>query len=225
MAKVIDWRIRQQTTGMPAVAARPWGAGAADRGRRTWTGTRASWPQAMDDRQRRLGEHAAEHQPAVGPAARPGARAPAGPGRVGAQGRAGGRLPGDVGLRPPVRPDRPPARPAFPGGPCLLAGRRRSARLPPRRPPRAQRRPAVGLAVRVRPGDGLGAPVQGRRPGCRPRRDPPHPDRGRPRPPQRRSRRHRRRPATPGRPGRRLAQWEADDPRPGRPAHRSAGRL
>ncbi len=71
IAKVADWRVRQQITGMPAVAARPWQeqvprTGEADIDR--YAGELAA---AMDDRQRRLGEHAAEHQPAWTPALGP----------------------------------------------------------------------------------------------------------------------------------------------------------
>jgi hypothetical protein len=71
VAKVVDWRVRQQIAGMPAVAAPPWSeqvpvTGDADMDR--YTGELAA---AMDERQRRLGEHAAEHQPewvaALGP--------------------------------------------------------------------------------------------------------------------------------------------------------------
>jgi hypothetical protein len=71
VAKVVDWRIRQQITGMPALAARPWqqqipGTGEAELDRYA-----RELAAAMDDRQRRLGEHAAEHQPpwalALGP--------------------------------------------------------------------------------------------------------------------------------------------------------------
>jgi hypothetical protein len=61
IAKVLDWRIRQHTVGLPAVAARPWaeltgGTGDPDADR-YW----AELGQAMEGRQRRLGEHAAEH--------------------------------------------------------------------------------------------------------------------------------------------------------------------
>ncbi len=64
VAKVLDWRIRQQTAGMPPLAARPWtdqvprtGDADADRYARELA-------EAMDDRVRRLGEHAAAHPPA-----------------------------------------------------------------------------------------------------------------------------------------------------------------
>jgi hypothetical protein len=71
VAKVLDWRIRQHTDGMPALAARPWASqvpqtGDADTDRYT-----AELGAAMDDRQRRLGEHAAEHPPAWAHAFRP----------------------------------------------------------------------------------------------------------------------------------------------------------
>jgi hypothetical protein len=64
VAKVIDWRIRQQITGMPAIAARPCldqlpATGDADVDRYA-----RELAAAMDGRQHRLGEHAAEHQPA-----------------------------------------------------------------------------------------------------------------------------------------------------------------
>ena len=64
VAKVIDWRIRQQTTGMPALAARPWMQQVPQTGDADTDRYAAELAQAMDDRQRRLGEHAAEHQPA-----------------------------------------------------------------------------------------------------------------------------------------------------------------
>jgi hypothetical protein len=60
----VDWRVRQQIAGMPAVAARLWleqvpviGDADIDRYARELAA-------AMDERQRRLGEHAAEHRPA-----------------------------------------------------------------------------------------------------------------------------------------------------------------
>jgi hypothetical protein len=64
VAKVVDWRIRQQITGMPALAAQPRteqvpGTGDADMDRYA-----RKLAAGMDDRQRRLGEHAADHQPA-----------------------------------------------------------------------------------------------------------------------------------------------------------------
>jgi len=64
VAKVIDWRIRQQTTGMPALAARPWMQQVPRTGNAGTDRYAAELAQAMNDRQRRLGEHAAEHQPA-----------------------------------------------------------------------------------------------------------------------------------------------------------------
>jgi hypothetical protein len=64
IAKVLSYRVRQRTAGMPALAARPWveltgatGDPDADRYWRELAG-------AMEGRQRRLGEHAAEHPPA-----------------------------------------------------------------------------------------------------------------------------------------------------------------
>jgi hypothetical protein len=64
VAKVVDWRVRQQITGMPALAAQPRteqvpGTGDADMDRYA-----RELAPAIDDRQRRLGEHAADHQPA-----------------------------------------------------------------------------------------------------------------------------------------------------------------
>ncbi len=71
MAKVLDWRIRQQTSGLPAVAARPWQEQMPDTGDAETNRYARELAAAMDDRQRRLGEHAAEHQPiwslALGP--------------------------------------------------------------------------------------------------------------------------------------------------------------
>jgi DNA transposition AAA+ family ATPase len=64
VAKVIDWRIRQQITGMPAVAARPWLDQTPKTGDPDLDRYARELAEAMDERQRRLGEHAAENQPA-----------------------------------------------------------------------------------------------------------------------------------------------------------------
>ena len=202
VAKVLDWRIRQHTDGHarpgrpPLVQPGPADRRPGHRPVRHRTRRGDGRPAAAPRRARR-------RAPArLGARARAGTRAPAGPGGVGAPGRAGRRLPGDVGLHPPHRADRPPARAALPRSPGVLAGRRRGPGPPARRPDGAQRRAAVGVAVRVRPGNGMGAPVQGRRAGHGPRGDPPRPDRRRPGPPRRPGRRHRRGAAAAGRAGR-----------------------
>jgi hypothetical protein len=64
IAKVLDWRIREQTAGMPAVATRPWLEQVPDTGDADMNQYARELASAMDDRRRRLGEHAAEHQPA-----------------------------------------------------------------------------------------------------------------------------------------------------------------
>ena len=64
IAKVLDWRIRQHTDGMPALAARPWTSQVPQTGAPDTDRYAAELAEAMDDRQRRLGEHAAEHLPA-----------------------------------------------------------------------------------------------------------------------------------------------------------------
>jgi hypothetical protein len=64
VAKVLDWRVRQQIAGMPAVAARPWLEQVPVTGDADMDRYGRELAAAMDDRQRRLGEHAAEHQPA-----------------------------------------------------------------------------------------------------------------------------------------------------------------
>jgi len=64
VAKVLDWRIRQQTVGMPALAARPWTEQVPDTGDADTHRYARELADAMDDRARRLGEHAAEHPPA-----------------------------------------------------------------------------------------------------------------------------------------------------------------
>jgi conjugative relaxase-like TrwC/TraI family protein len=64
VAKVLDWRIRQQTAGMPALAARPWTEQVPQTGGVDTDRYARELAQAMDDRARRLGEHAAEHPPA-----------------------------------------------------------------------------------------------------------------------------------------------------------------
>ncbi len=71
IAKVLHWRIGQRTAGMPARAARPWAGLVGTTGDpdadRYW----AQLAETMEDRQRRLGEHTAEHPPpwaqALGP--------------------------------------------------------------------------------------------------------------------------------------------------------------
>ncbi len=64
VAKVVDWRIRQQINGMPAMAAKPWPEQVPDTGDVDMNRYARELAAAMDDRQRRLGEHAAENQPA-----------------------------------------------------------------------------------------------------------------------------------------------------------------
>ena len=64
VAKVLDWRIRQHTDGMPALAARPWTSQVPQTGDPDTDRYASELATAMDDRQRRLGEHAAEHPPA-----------------------------------------------------------------------------------------------------------------------------------------------------------------
>jgi TrwC relaxase/AAA domain len=64
VAKVLDWRVRQQIAGMPAVAARPWAEQVPQTGDADMDRYARELAAAMEDRQRRLGEHAAEHQPA-----------------------------------------------------------------------------------------------------------------------------------------------------------------
>jgi hypothetical protein len=63
IAKVLDWRIRQTTAGMPAVTARPWAELAGATGDPDTDRYWRELAEAMTDRQRRLGEHAAEHPP------------------------------------------------------------------------------------------------------------------------------------------------------------------
>ena len=64
IAKVLDWRIRQHTDGMPALAAGPWAGQVPQTGDPDTDRYAAELADAMADRQRRLGEHAAEHPPA-----------------------------------------------------------------------------------------------------------------------------------------------------------------
>jgi AAA domain len=64
VAKVLDWRIRQHTDGMPALAARPWTSQVPQTGDPDTDRYASELAAGMDDRQRRLGEHAAEHPPA-----------------------------------------------------------------------------------------------------------------------------------------------------------------
>jgi AAA domain len=64
IAKVLDWRIRQRITGMPAQAARPWSDQVATTGDPDMDRYWRELADAMESRQRRLGEHAAENPPA-----------------------------------------------------------------------------------------------------------------------------------------------------------------
>ena len=64
IAKVLDWRIRQHTDGIPALAARPWTSQVPQTGDPDTDRYAVELAEAMTDRQRRLGEHAAEHPPA-----------------------------------------------------------------------------------------------------------------------------------------------------------------
>jgi hypothetical protein len=82
VAKVLDWRIRQHITGLPAIAARPRLAQLPETGNADMNRYARELAAAMDDRQRRLGEHAAEHQPPWALALGPVSRTPAGPGRL-----------------------------------------------------------------------------------------------------------------------------------------------
>jgi hypothetical protein len=63
-AKVVDWRVRQQIAGMPALAARSWAEQVRPTGDPEMDRYWAELADAMADRQRRLGEHAAEYPPA-----------------------------------------------------------------------------------------------------------------------------------------------------------------
>lgn len=64
VAKVLDWRVRQHTAGMPARPAKPWSELPGTTGDPDTDRYWGELAQAMADRQRRLGEHAAEHPPA-----------------------------------------------------------------------------------------------------------------------------------------------------------------
>jgi hypothetical protein len=71
VARVLDWRIRQLTDGMPALAAGSWTSQVPRTGDPDTDHYAAELAEAMTDRQRRLGEHAAEQPPgwahALGP--------------------------------------------------------------------------------------------------------------------------------------------------------------
>ncbi len=64
VAKVVDWRVRQQIAGVPAVAARAWSEQVPVTGAAEMDRFARELAAAMDERQRRLGEYAAEYQPA-----------------------------------------------------------------------------------------------------------------------------------------------------------------
>ncbi|HET9894619.1 MAG TPA: MobF family relaxase [Streptosporangiaceae bacterium] len=63
IAKVVDWRIRQQIIGLPAMASRSFPDQVPVTGDAEMDRFARELATAMDDRQRRLGEHAAEPQP------------------------------------------------------------------------------------------------------------------------------------------------------------------
>jgi hypothetical protein len=63
VAKVLDWRIRQHTAGMPALAARPFTGQVPQTGDPELDRYGHELAAAMDDRCRRLGEHAVQHPP------------------------------------------------------------------------------------------------------------------------------------------------------------------
>ncbi len=63
VAKVVDWRIRQQITRLPALPARPLAEQVPATGDPDMDRYARELAEAMNDRQRRLGEHAAETQP------------------------------------------------------------------------------------------------------------------------------------------------------------------
>jgi hypothetical protein len=71
IAKVLDWRIRQHTAGIPAKAARTWSDQVRSTGDPNADRYWRELSEVMEDRQRRLSEHAAEHPPlwahALGP--------------------------------------------------------------------------------------------------------------------------------------------------------------
>jgi hypothetical protein len=64
VAKVIDWRVRQHTGSITAQPARPWAEQVPQTGDPDTDQYAAELATAMDDRTRRLGEHAAGHLPA-----------------------------------------------------------------------------------------------------------------------------------------------------------------
>ena len=64
VAKVVNWRVRQFTDHTTAQPARPWTEQAPQTGDPAADQFAAELAAAMDDRTRRLGEHAAEHPPA-----------------------------------------------------------------------------------------------------------------------------------------------------------------
>jgi AAA domain/TrwC relaxase len=64
VAKVLDWRIRQLTDGMAALATGSWTSQVPRTGDHDVDRYASELAEAMTDRQRRLGEHAAEHLPA-----------------------------------------------------------------------------------------------------------------------------------------------------------------
>ena len=64
VARVLDWRIRQLTDGMPALATGSWISQVPQTGAPDTDRYAAELAEAMTGRQRRLGEHAAGHPPA-----------------------------------------------------------------------------------------------------------------------------------------------------------------
>ena len=119
---------------MPALAARPWTSQVPQTGDPDTDRYASELAAAMDDRQRRLGEHAAEHPPAWAHGLGPVPEHPLD--RADWEHRAGqvAAYREMWGYTHPHRADRPPARAALPRSPRLLAGRRRSPGPAARRP-------------------------------------------------------------------------------------------
>ena len=112
IAAVLDARIRPRVDPLLPQPQGPWAGRVPELPDPDRQAYLAQIAAMMDDRTRRLGQHAAQTSPAWAVTRpRPGTRRPGRPPRLGTQGRRDRRLPGDVRLRPSRRPDRPRTQP------------------------------------------------------------------------------------------------------------------
>ena len=164
IARVLDSRIRHMLHGIQPAARSRWAdrvpcTGSADLDRYL-----RELADAMDDRTRRLGEHAAATEPtwarqSLGPVPDD----PVSPAGLGTASQPGSGVPGALRLRPPRRPHRPGTLPGQPRSPRRLAYSARCARPGRRhRPARLHRRRPVATPQHLRTRNLLGTPARHR---------------------------------------------------------------